>query len=202
MKTFTEIDFKSIILTNIYNIVGDYMKKSEIKEIISSAIKPADLCRVYFKYDENYYYYFPLQTSEKLFLGVEEDDFILDGFSVRRFCDVKKVELKNDKCIDIIRAEGILNSISVPEIDLTDWHSTFLSLQRLDKNVIVERDSLSEDDYEFYIGRIEKVLKTKILFRHFDADGVWQDEPYEIPFSKITSVTFDSRYVSVFSKYV
>ncbi len=178
------------------------MKKSEMKEIISSAIKPRNLCRVYFKYDENYYYYFPVQTSEKLFLGVEEDDFILDGFSVRRFRDVTKVELKNDKCIDIIRAEGILNNLSVPEIDLTDWHSTFLSLQLLNKNIIIEQESLYEDEYEFYIGHIEKVLKTKILFRHFDADGVWEDEPYEIPFSKITSVTFDSRYVNVFSKYV
>lgn len=178
------------------------MKKSEIKELVSSAIKPPNLCRVYFKYDENYYYYFPLQTSEKLFLGVEEDDFILDGFSVRRFCDVKKVEIKNDKCIEILRHEGLLNDLTVPEIDLTDWHSTFLSLQRLNKNVIIERDSLSEEEYEFYIGRIEKVLKTKILFRHFDADGVWEDELYEIPFSRITSVTFDSRYVNVFSKYV
>lgn len=178
------------------------MKKSEIKELVSSAIKPQNLCRVYFKYDENYYHYFPLQTSEKLFLGVEEDDFILDGFSVRRFCDVKKVEIKNDKCIEIIRHEGLLNDLTVPEIDLTDWHSTFLSLQRLNKNVIIERDSLSEDEYEFYMVRIEKVLKTKISFRHFDADGVWEDELYEIPFSKITSVTFDSRYVSVFSKYV
>ena len=47
-----------------------------------------------------------------------------------------------------------------------------------------------------------KVLKNKVLFRHFDADGIWQDEPYEILFSQITTVTFGSRYVEVFSKYV
>lgn len=35
-----------------------------------------------------------------------------------------------------------------------------------------------------------------------DADGVWIDELFEMPFSQITSITFGSRYVEVFSKYL
>ena len=178
------------------------MKKSEMKEVVRSAIAPKNLCRMFFKYDVNYRYYFPIQVSNKLFLGAEEDDFILDGFSIRRFCDLTKVQIKDDKCIEIIRNEGILNNLSAPEVDLTDWHSVFLSLQRIGKNIIVEKESLDETEWEFAIGHIEKVLKNKVLFRHFDADGIWQDSPHEISFSQITSVTFGSRYVEIFSKYV
>ena len=178
------------------------MKKSEMKEVVRAAIEPQELCRMFFKYDLNYRYYFPFQVSDKLFLGAEEDDFIIDGFSIRRFCDLTKVEIKDDKCIEIIRNEGILSNISAPEVDLTDWHSVFLSLQRIEKNIIVEKESFNEDECEYTIGHIEKVLKNKVLFKHFDADGIWQDELIEIPFSQITSVTFGSRYVETFSKYV
>ncbi len=178
------------------------MKKSEIKDIISCAIEPRNLCRVFLKYDHNYRYYFPLAVSDRLFLAANEDDFILDGFTVRRFCDVKKVEIKNDKCIEIIRTEGILDKMSVPDVDVTDWHSVFESLSRLDINIIIERESLLDDEQEFAIGKIEKVLKSKLIFKDFDADGIWQSNYYEIPFSKITSVTFSSRYIEVFSKYV
>lgn len=132
------------------------MKKSDIKEVLRCAVKPRSLCRVFLKYDHNYRYYFPLAVSDRLFLAASEDDFILDGFTVRRFRDVKKVE----------------------------------------------KESISNDECEFAIGRIAKVSKTKILFKNFDADGIWQDGCYEIPYSEITSVTFLSRYVEVFSKYV
>lgn len=178
------------------------MKKSEMKELVRAAINTKELCRMFFKYDLNYRYYFPFQASDRLFLCAEEDDFIIDGFSIRRFCDLTKVQIKDDKCIEIIRNEGILNNLFAPEVDLTDWHSVFLSLQRIGKNIIVEKESLDEDEWEYVIGHIEKVLKNKVLFKHFDADGVWQDAPLEIPFSQITSVTLGSRYVETFSKYV
>ena len=178
------------------------MKKSEMKELIRAAIEPQELCRMFFRYDVNYRYYFPFQTSEKLFLGAEEDDFIIDGFSVRRFCDLTKVQVKDGKCVEIIKNEGILNGIDVPEIDLTDWGHVFLSLQKTGKNIIVEQEGLDNGECKFAIGRIQKVLKNKVLIKHFDADGIWQDELLEFPFSKITSVTFGSRYVEMFSKYV
>jgi hypothetical protein len=140
--------------------------------------------------------------SDKLFLVAQLDDFIINGFTIRRFCDLTKVQLYEDKRNEIIKAEGILDGIFAPEIDLTDWHGAFLSLQKIGKNIIVEKDSLDEDEEEFFIGRIEKVLKNKVLFRDFDVNGIWQEDLLEIPFSQITSVSFDSRYVTVFSKYV
>ena len=178
------------------------MKKSEMIELFRSFIDTKPLVRLFMKYDNWYICGFPFYASDKLFLTANEDDFIIDGFSIRRFRDLKKTEIKNDKCVEILKAEKVLEGMNAPEIDLTDWHSAFLSLQKLGKNVIVEHESTDENEWEFYIGRIEKVLKNKIAFRHFDADGVWQEEPYEILFSEITSVTFDSRYVTYFSKHI
>ncbi len=178
------------------------MKKLDIIELINKAIISKEMCRIFFKYNHHYSYHFPLKTSEKLFLSANEDDFIIDGFSVRRFCDIKNIEINNDKCIEIIKCEGILDNITIPEIDITNWYSTFLSLSKLNINIIIEKENLDDDECEFAIGKIVRVLKTKVVFNHFDADGIWQKDYYEIPYSQITSITFASRYVDVFSKYV
>ena len=178
------------------------MKKLDIIELINKAMISKEMCRILFKYNYHYSYHFPLKTSEKLFLSANEDDFIIDGFSVRRFCDIKNIEIKNDKCIEIIKCEGVLDNITIPEIDITNWYSTFLSLSKLNINIIIEKESLDDDECEFVIGKIVRVLKTKVVFKHFDADGIWQEDYYEIPYSQITSITFASRYVDVFSKYV
>lgn len=178
------------------------MKKLEINNLINTAARTKGLCRILFKYDTDYSYLFPLLTSEKLFLSANEDDFIIDGFTVRRFCDVKNAEIKKDKFAEIIKQEGITDNIKVPEIDITDWYHVFLSLSEFKINIIIEKESTDDDECEFAIGKIIKVLKTKVIFSHFDADGIWQDKHYEIPYSQITSITFSSRYVDVFSKYV
>ena len=115
------------------------MKKIEIIELINMAVKSKEMCRIFFKYNYYYSYHFPLITSDKLFLSANEDDFIIDGFTVRRFCDVKKLEIKNDKCVEIIKYEGVLADIKVPEIDITDWYNTFLSLSKLNINIIIEK---------------------------------------------------------------
>ena len=80
------------------------MKKLDIIELINKAMISKEMCRILFKYNYHYSYHFPLKTSEKLFLSANEDDFIIDGFSVRRFCDIKNIEIKNDKCIEIIKS--------------------------------------------------------------------------------------------------
>ncbi len=178
------------------------MKKSEMKELVQNAIETKTLCRLEFKYDEYCQTYFPLQMGDRLFLSAKHDDFLIDGFVIRRFCDLKKMKQNNDKRNEIIKSEGILDGVMTPDIDLTDWHSVFLSLQKMGKVIIVEKESLDEDEWEFAIGRIEKVLKNKILFKDFDADGIWQEKPLEIPFSQITTVQVGTRYAEVFSKYV
>ena len=178
------------------------MKKSEIKEIINRSIEQRNLCRIYCRYHLNYWYYFPLISNDKLLLGAEEYDFIINGYTIRRYVDITKVEIKDDKCIEILQSEGIVNSIKIPSIDISNWETVFSSLHKMDKNIIVEKESLNEDECKFVIGRIDRVYKKFVYVYHFDADGIWQEEPYRIPYTEITSVSFGTRYVETFSKYI
>ncbi len=178
------------------------MTKQEMKRIVNECMSKRSLCRTYFHYDPAYWYFFPLLADDKLFLSMEEDDFILDGYSIRRFRDMTKAEIKADKCADIFIKEAVIDSIVVPDVDISTWDRAFSSLQSIGKNVIVESEDIDREESWFIIGRIEKVYKSCCYVRHFDADGIWQDEPNRIEYGEITSVTFDSRYVNVFSKYV
>lgn len=170
--------------------------------MIKGSIDQRNLCRIYFNYDPYYWYLFPLMTSDKLFLGAEEDDFIIDGYSIRRFADVTKVQIKEDKCIEILKTEGISSGIEIPNIDISTWETVFTSLQKTNINIIVEKENIKQDETEFVIGRIHKVCKKHVYIYHFDADGIWQEEPYRVPYSGMTSVSFGTRYVETFSKYL
>ncbi len=178
------------------------MKKSDIKLLINKSIQQRQLCRVKFDYDENAWFVFPLITNDKLFLCANEDDFILNGFSIRRFKDIEKAEYQVGKIYSMIKAERIDTKIIVPTIDMTDWQTIFTSLKEQNRNIIVENEKAGENEYSFLIGRIIKSTKTKVVMQHFDADGIWEEELYEVPYSKITSVSFDTRYINVFSKYL
>ena len=178
------------------------MKKSEIKELINKSVDHRQLCRVKFDYDYNTWFVFPLLTNDKLFLCANEDDFILNGYSIRRFKDVVKAEYQDGKILSMIQEEKISERILEPNIDMSDWQTIFTSLKEQNKNIIVENEKAEEDDYPFLIGRIIKATKTKVVMQHFDADGIWQEELYEVPYTKITSVSFGTRYVDTFSKYL
>jgi pyruvate/2-oxoglutarate/acetoin dehydrogenase E1 component len=178
------------------------MTKAEMKNIVNQAIKDKNLCRMYFKYHANYWYYFPLASSEKLFLGTEENDFLIDGYTIRRYTDLKKIQIKNDLCNLILKNEGIIDGIQIPNIDILNWETVFRSLKRTNKNIIVERESINKKNNIFLIGRIDKVFKEFTYFYHFDADGVWDIDPYKIPYTEITSISFDTRYIKFYSKYL
>lgn len=178
------------------------MKKSKIIRRLTQCIDPRQLCRVYMKYSDGYFYYFPLKVNDKFFLGAVEDDFQLDGYCIRRIKQVQKAQIRDDKCLEIEIAEGLVKDIAVPKVSLSDWPQMFRSLRAMNRNIIIEHESRDRKKCEFYIGRIEEVKKHSVIFRHFDADGVWQEETVKIPYSHITSVTFGARYVDVFSKYL
>ena len=178
------------------------MTKSYIIKLINTAITKKQLCRVEFDYDDNSQFVFPLLTNDKLFLCANEDDFILNGFSLRRFRDVNKAEYQEGKTFSMIKAERIIEKIIVPTVDITSWQTFFESLKSQNKNIIVENEKAEEDEDSFIIGRIIKTTKTKVVMQHFDVEGIWEEEFYEVPYNKITSVSFGTRYVETFSKYL
>ena len=76
------------------------------------------------------------------------------------------------------------------------------SLKEKNINIIIENEKAKENEDSFIIGRIIKATKTKVVMQHFDADGIWEEEFYEVPYTKITSISFGTRYVETFSKYL
>ena len=67
-----------------------HYEKSDIKILLNNSIEKRQLCRVKFDYDDNTWFVFPLLINDKLFLCANEEDFILNGYSIRRFKDVVK----------------------------------------------------------------------------------------------------------------
>lgn len=178
------------------------MKQEKIRNMLQKAVEERILCRFSLQYSSFYRYLFPLIIGEKLILATEEIDFLLDGYIILRDQDVKKVVPRNDIFLEILRGEGITESIQVPPVDLSSWREVFRSLEKMNRNIIVEKESLKKNEAEFSIGRILNVRKKHVEFLHFDAEGKWQDQPQLIPYSEITSVSFGSRYVETFSKYL
>jgi hypothetical protein len=175
--------------------------KSEMKKLIKIAADEIKVANIYFRFDINYYNSFPLAFNERLFLVANEDDFILDGYSIFRFKDVSELKIKNDLCNQILKSEGLTTRISIPNVDISNWKTVFESLKTINKNIIIEKQDIDEDNREFVIGRIEKIYKNFAYVWHFDADGIWYDA-IKVPFSEITNITFGSRYIEVFSKYI
>ena len=174
------------------------MKKQEKIDLIQKAIQETVICRCYFVYDQNYFYYYPNAVNEKFFLGQEEDDFLLDGYCIRKISQLKKVEVKDDKCQEINELFGITDQVADPGIDISSWQSIFESLSKLDTYIQIE-DAFGE---QFAIGIIQKVLKDKLYFKHFDADGIWDEADLEIRYSQITSVSWGTRYAQYWKRYM
>lgn len=174
------------------------MKKQEKLELIRSAIENPQLCRCYFTYDDKYYYYYPNAVNEKFLIGQEENDFILDGYCIRKISQLKKVEIKDDLCNTINRHIGLHQQIKMPPVDISNWKSIFDSLRELGCFVIIE----NELSGEFAIGIIEETFQNKLYFKSFDADGIWDDVGWEIPYSQITTVKWATRYADVWERYL
>ena len=54
----------------------------------------------------------------------------------------------------------------------------------------------------FTIGKIKKALKNKLYFEDFNGNGEWNELELEIPYSKITSVKWNTRYDTNWKKYL
>jgi hypothetical protein len=174
------------------------MKKQDKLDLIQNAIENPQLCRCFFTYDDNYYYYYPNAVNEKFLLGQEENDFILDGYCIRKISQLKKVEIRDGICNTINQQIGLHQQIIMPPVDISNWKTIFDSLMVLDCFVIIENE-LSE---EFAIGIIEKTFRNKLYFKQFDADGIWDACGLEIPYSQITTVKWGCRYAEVWQKYL
>lgn len=174
------------------------MKKEDKIAILDKCKNETSMARVYLKYDSNYFYYYPNDVNEHFLLAQEENDFLLDGFHIRKISHITKVEIKDDLCQTINIWNGITKQVYNPHIDLSSWQSIFMRLRGFSGFLIIE-DNINE---QFAIGKIVKVNKRNLIFRQFGADGVWQEGMLTIPYSSITHVAWDTRYANNWFDYL
>ena len=180
------------------------MKKSEIIQIINESVENKNLCRVGYKYNDYLKYLFPLIANEKLFLSSKEEDFEFGGYHIGKISNVDTIDIRTDgeRLFEIIKAEGLSKYFDVPDVNLSDWKTVFESLQKKDGYIIVKCEKDYDTEYAFTIGKIIKVTTKSITMKDFNGDGEWYEDVFNIPFSKITCVEFNSRYCNIFSKHI
>ena len=173
----------------------------EIRSILQNATETQSLTEILFRDEDLNKYMFPLAVSDELFLAAEDHDFQLDGFTVRRIRDVEKISGRIGLYEKIIKEEGLLDSLPKAHPDITNWETLFRDLKSRTENVIIEGDR-DENTNFFMIGQILDAGSDSVTIRRFDADGIWDIEPQILSYADIFSVTFASRYIRIFSKYV
>ena len=167
-------------------------------DLIGSCINTTRIVRTYFRYDENYWYYYPHAINERFLLGQEENDFELDGYHIRKISDLEKAEIKDDLCEKINIWNGVIDEIKNPNVDISSWASIFCSSALLGKLIIIE-DELNGD---YVLGKIKKVCSRYVVIESVDADGDIEDEPVRIPYSHLTHVAWDTRYSENWDRYL
>lgn len=180
------------------------MKKSEQIEVIKQNIEALHEIKIRrSKINADDLNVIPLAIGQNLVLLQDLYDFSLDGYVIIRIKDVTSVVITKSQQFSqfILKEEGILNQIRKPLISSIDtWENVLTELSNLGKNIIVECENI--DTSKFFIGKIIALNKESLFILHFNGAGEWDEEPTEILLKDITSISFDSRYINVISKYL
>jgi len=139
-----------------------------------------------------------LDESELFILLAIEYDFYMDGYCIVRKKDVTKLtSTKSNKYVfKILKAEGLIQNLEHPRINLTSWNSIFSSFGK-NEFVIVE----NEEAKNFDIGPITKINKNSMWLRYFDGAGEWIKE-VKLKYPDITSIRFKNNYIKYHEKHI
>lgn len=105
------------------------MKRSKKISVLRECVEKHHICRCFYEYDKSYWYYYINDFNDKFVLGQEENDFELNGYTIRKIDELQKAEIKNDVCEEINRLNGVAEQIKAPKIDISSWKSIFNSLR-------------------------------------------------------------------------
>lgn len=170
------------------------MNKKQLA-ILDNGMEKRKSLNVFFCHDRFYYNIVPLVRSEKAAIAARDIDFMLDGFLIFPLSCVYEIDGKGKKYNEIMRSENICKNLEVPDIDIASMKKICRYFKKSGEYISVETDT------EYYIGKIADVSKEHIFFDWFDAQGIWH-ETVKIKISHIRLITYKSRYIEIFSKYV
>lgn len=174
---------------------------NKIINLVKKGTTNNSLIAIKANYNSEAIFFYTISNTKEFFFGVEEFDFALDGYQIRRFDDFEDAIVIKNFSAKINVYEGLLEQIKPYKIDLTSFETIFNSLLLLDSIISIEREYDDEDTF-FLIGRIVKVTEVSVWFKDFNVDGKYNEEINIIPYDIITTIRFDSRYINVWSKYL
>lgn len=144
-----------------------------------------------------------LACNSSFVLMLTVDEFTFTGCHIHPIEHITRVRRNEfDKYTDkIVEWEGLKGRIVLNDvIDITSYRTIFTTIKKAKQHVIVECES---PEFEtFTIGPITKVSSTAVFIRYFDAAGYLNEDLTRIPFIDISTISFDSNYINVFSKYL
>jgi hypothetical protein len=149
---------------------------------------------------------FVLGLGTELVLVQQFHDFYAEGYAALRVVDIEKVRSgKHERFWEMMfRGEGLMEQVGISyEVPLDDFRSLLSFLHGRGQHVIIECESEdTEDEDDFFIGRITSVGDESVSILYFDPLGNWDEEPSEVILDDITQVSFDTPYVNTLSKYL
>ncbi len=146
-----------------------------------------------------------LDTSDYLALMHIFNDFTPDGYTILRLDDVEEVRSSHIErhWHRMLSGEGLLSGLKLGfKPDLSSMPSAIESLWRQYRHIIIECEDEDDPIEDFYIGFPLVVGRGGVIFRYFDACGLWREMPELINASEITRVQFDTPYINHFEKYL
>lgn len=146
-----------------------------------------------------------LDAGRELVLMQSVYDFSLDGFRLLRRRDITDIVYDAaEQFLEYIQVqEGIANAVGCPyALALDDWKDAFESWRTQQRNLIIEVESHDDDMERMMIGRIVDVTTDAVILHGFDATGQWDEKPTRMSCRDITTVSLDTRYCNILSKYV
>lgn len=149
---------------------------------------------------------FVLGVGEELVILHQFHDFYSEGLTALRIEDIMGIEHGG-------REQFIEHILNCENIVTTNIHSIYIKSNNfkelisnachLSQNLIIECENMETDDEDnFYIGKIISFGNDAIKMQNFDSVGVWDGFCVEIAYSDITKIQFDTPYLNIISRYL
>jgi hypothetical protein len=145
---------------------------------------------------------YPIALSDALVLLHVINDFSLDGFLILPLKDISYVRHGPAERFweRVLREEGTLAALpEAPAVRLDHWRTALEDVKRLYQHAIIECEA--SEGCQFFIGPLLSVAAKKVALRYFQVEGILEEETTLVPFTSITALRFEQRYIQCFAKY-
>lgn len=176
------------------------MKRERVLKLLREAAEKQLICNLWVAGDTNYYNAWPLLISDEMAVCAHDEDFQLNGYHAFAIDRIEKVVIKEDRCAEFSRLEGVTEQLTPPKVDPTTWQTLFATLPA-EGLIGVDRLNCPAGEAEFALGRIVKAGKKRLHLLYLDSEAAWEESPWKIRYEDITVVRFADRYLTVFGKY-